>query len=306
MSDADQAGRNAGRDAGQDAGLGAGRDAGSGAGRGEDSELDRNRFSRNDGIEADGNEADDERSSMREKIDELISMQTLRKAEHALVAHVVPAWRRETPAEQRTAVTVATVVAIALILALPPRVENHPRLLLPGLALLMLIGLVAANPRRLEGRSRWIRRVSLTLIAVISLANAASGARLVIDLVRGQGIRSPGELLATGAAIWLTNIIVFSLWYWDTDRGGPVVRASGRKDHPDFLFTQMTAPEFSNPDWEPLYVDYLYLSFTNATAFSPTDVLPLSRWAKLVMMLQSMISIVTIALVIARAVNVLN
>lgn len=296
MSDAGQAGG--------DAGPGARREDGREDGRDADSERDRDRFS--GGSSNDGIDTDDERDSMREKIDELISMQTLKKAEQSLVAHIVPAWRRETPAEQRTAVTVATVVAIALILALPRRVENQPRLLLPGLALLMLIGLVAANPRRLEQRSRWIRRASLTLIAVISLANAASGARLVIDLVRSQGIRSPGELLATGAAIWLTNIIVFSLWYWDTDRGGPVVRASGQKQHPDFLFTQMSSPEFATPDWEPMYVDYLYLSFTNATAFSPTDVLPLSRWAKLVMMLQSMISIVTVALVIARAVNVLN
>ncbi len=256
-----------------------------------------------DGIEG---EKGGDPESLLGRLDELISLRSLKHAEQSLVGHVVPAWRRQTPGERRTAVTVAIVVAIGLIIALPPRVENRPRLLLPGLALLMLIGLVVANPGRLERRSKWIRRASLALIAVMSIANAASGARLVIDLVRSEGIRNPGELLATGAAIWLTNIIVFSLWYWDTDRGGPVMRAMAMSDHPDFLFPQMQAMEFAGPDWEPLYVDYLYLSFTNATAFSPTDVLPLSRWAKLVMMLQSMISIVTVALVIARAVNVLK
>jgi uncharacterized membrane protein len=254
----------------------------------------------------DGGHVDDDRESLLGKLDELISLRGLKHAEQSLVGHVVPAWRRQTPGERRTAVTVAIVIAIGLIIALPPRVENRPRLLLPGLALLMLVGLVVANPGRLERRSKWIRWASLTLIAVISIANAASGARLVVDLVRSRGIRNPGELLATGAAIWLTNIIVFSLWYWDTDRGGPVARAGADEPLPDFLFPQMQNPEFASLDWEPLYIDYLYLSFTNATAFSPTDVLPLSRWAKLVMMLQSMISIVTVALVIARAVNVLK
>ena len=117
----------------------------------------------------------DDRESLLGKLDELISLRGLKHAEQSLVGHVVPAWRRQTPGERRTAVTVAIVVAIGLIIALPPRVENRPRLLLPGLALLMLIGLVVANPGRLERRSKWIRRASLTLIGVISIANAASG-----------------------------------------------------------------------------------------------------------------------------------
>jgi uncharacterized membrane protein len=198
------------------------------------------------------------------------------------------------------------VAAIGLMLVLPARVENHPKFVLPGLALLLLIGLVVANPGRLERQSKKLRTASLVLIAVMSIANATSGARLVIDLVRSRGIRDPGELLGTGAAIWLTNIVVFALWYWESDRGGPVQRSLGTNDRPDFLFTQMASPEFAAPDWEPMFVDYLYLSFTNATAFSPTDVLPLSRWAKMVMMVQSLTSIVTVALVIARAVNVLK
>ena len=120
------------------------------------------------------------------------------------------------------------------------------------------------------------------------------------------GICHAGPLLVTGGAIWLTNIIVFGLWYWEFDRGGPVARAHGTRPYPDFQFVQMTSPELAPPDWEPAFADYLYLAFTNASAFSPTDVMPLSRWAKLAMTLQSVISIVTVALIVARAVNILK
>jgi uncharacterized membrane protein len=174
------------------------------------------------------------------------------------------------------------------------------------LAGLLLIGVFVAKSARLERRTRVLRIVSLSLIAVMSLANAASAGRLIVDLVRGEGIRDPAELLLTGAAIWFTNVIVFGLWYWEFDRGGPVERAAGSSPYPDFLFPQMTSPELAPPDWEPGFVDYLYVSFTNATAFSPTDVMPMTRWAKLTMLAQAAISVVTVALVIARAVNILK
>jgi uncharacterized membrane protein len=99
---------------------------------------------------------------------------------------------------------------------------------------------------------------------------------------------------------------VFALWYWELDRGGPAARATAPRPYPDFLFPQMQSPELAPDNWEPSFTDYLYVSFTNATAFSPTDVMPLSRWAKLTMMLHSMVSVVTVALVIARAVNILK
>ena len=259
---------------------------------------------------ADDEEPSEERGSeesLLHKLDELLSVRTLKSVERG-VGRVTPAWLRRTAGERRTAVTIATGVAIALMVALPARIENRPRFMAPALALLMLIGVVVASPGRLEHESRLLRRLSLLLIGLLSIANAASGARLVADLIRGRGIRDPAELLATGAAIWLTNVIVFSLWYWDSDRGGPVQRAMGTKDRPDFLFPQMQLDGQVEgfADWEPMYVDYLYLSFTNATAFSPTDVLPLSRWAKMVMMVQATVSVVTVALVIARAVNVLR
>ncbi len=218
----------------------------------------------------------------------------------------LPAWRRVTRGEHRAVATATILVAIGLMTALPPRVANRPRWMLPAVALLLLVALVIANPARLERQSRLLRAASIALIAVLSIANAASAARLVVDLVNSQGIRDPGQLLLTGGAIWLTNVVVFSLWYWESDRGGPVQRSLGTHEHPDFLFTQMSSSEFAPAHWEPKFIDYLYLSYTNATAFSPTDVMPMSRWAKLVMLLQSAVSIVTIALVVARAVNVLR
>jgi hypothetical protein len=145
------------------------------------------------------------------------------------------------------------------------------------------------------------------LIIVSSFANAWSAGRLVLHIMDGKlNDIMPQRLLLTGAAIWITNVIVFALWYWESDRGGPGARAEGGRPHPDFLFAQMQSPELAPPDWEPGFADYLFLSFTNASAFSPTDVLPLSRWAKMTMMLQAAVSLSTVALVVARAVNVLK
>jgi len=144
------------------------------------------------------------------------------------------------------------------------------------------------------------------LATAISIANLYSAAHLVDALIQGTSRESAERLLLTGASIWGTNVIVFALWYWEFDRGGPVARALARKPYPDFQFVQMQCPELTPPDWEPYFVDYLYLSFTNATAFSPTDVLPLSRWAKLTTLVQSAVSLMTVALVIARAVNILK
>jgi uncharacterized membrane protein len=218
----------------------------------------------------------------------------------------VPAWKRVTEGEPRVPASVAIVAAVGLMVILPSRVAIHPMWVLPVIALPLLVAVIIVNTRRVDGRARALRAMSLSLIALLSLANAVSGIRLVVDLARAEGIKNPTTLLLTGAAIWLTNVIVFSLWYWEFDRGGPIARGLGTDPYPDFLFPQMTSPELSPPDWEPQFVDYLYVSFTNATAFSPTDVMPMSRWTKLTMLGQATISVVTVALVIARAVNVLH
>ncbi|HSS12041.1 MAG TPA: hypothetical protein VLL25_19295 [Acidimicrobiales bacterium] len=217
-----------------------------------------------------------------------------------------PAWQRATEGEHRLPVALAVVVAICLQMFLPTHLEFRPSWLLPALAAALLVGLVAANPRRINRSSKVLRAASLTLIGLISLANAWSAGELINGLINGTEGASPGRLLANGAAIYLTNVIVFGLWYWDFDRGGPVARAQALRPYPDFLFPQMEAQDLAPPDWAPTFVDYLYVSFTNATAFSPTDVMPLSRWAKMLMLLQSAVSLATVALVVARAVNILK
>jgi hypothetical protein len=222
-------------------------------------------------------------------------------------ARMVPAWRRRTQGEARWQVAICTAVAIALQVAVPGRLQLlSPSWALPAVEGAMLVTLVVVNPRRIDRQSRALRLFGLTLAALMSFGNVWTVERLAVGLVDGRQHWDAGQLLITGGAIWLTNVIIFALWYWEFDRGGPVARALGTKQYPDFQFPQMVSPTMAPPDWEPMFADYLYLGFTNAAAFSPTDVMPLSRWAKLAMTLQSAISIVTVALVVARAVNILQ
>ena len=220
----------------------------------------------------------------------------------------VPAWRRVTEGEARWQVSLAVTAAILLQLPVSSRLALvRPTWLLPVLEGLLAVGLLIANPRRINRQSVMLRYASLTLIALISLTNAWSAGRLVWEIVHATKSTShPITLLVTGAAIWVTNVIAFSLWYWEFDRGGPVARALALKPYPDFQFPQMTSPELAPPSWEPMISDYFYVSFTNATAFSPTDVMPLSHWAKMLMLVQSAVSLLLAALVIARAVNILG
>jgi len=220
---------------------------------------------------------------------------------------VRPAWQRRTRGERRWQVAACTAVAIGLQVAVPGRLAVlRPVWILIALQAILLVTLFLANPHRIDRQSRVLRMLGLTLAALISFANAWSVVSLAAGLVRGTEGGNAGPLLVTGGAIWLTNVIVFGLWYWEFDRGGPVARALGTRPYPDFQFVQMASPELAPPDWEPAFADYLYLAFTNAAAFSPTDVMPLSRWAKLAMTVQSVVSIVTVALIVARSVNILR
>jgi uncharacterized membrane protein len=217
----------------------------------------------------------------------------------------LPAWMRGTRGEHRWPAALAVIVAIGLQLALPDRMVPQVRYLLPTLEFALLAALVVVNPFRMDRESAVLRAAGLVLTGLVGLSNGWSAVLLVVDFGAGHPI-GPGELLLAGAGVWLTNVIAFALVYWELDRGGPAARAAAVRTHPDFLFAQMQNPELADPEWEPQFVDYLYLSFTNATAFSPTDVLPLSRWAKLTMMVQSAVALVVVALVVARAVNVLG
>jgi hypothetical protein len=230
--------------------------------------------------------------------------QLLAEIEHT-EAHV-PAWLRATSPENRLPVGLAMLVAIALQLRLPDRYGLQPRWLMAALELVLLGILTAINPIRLNRSTRLGRLASIAVVAAITIDNGIAAGSLDLHIVRGSTGLSAIGLLATGAAIYATNVIAFGVWYWELDRGGPFNRAQGMDPHPDFLFPQMTAPHLAPPDWEPLFVDYLYLSLTNVLAFSPTDTLPLSRWAKSLMAFQSVVALSTTALVIARAVNILK
>ncbi|WP_234343566.1 DUF1345 domain-containing protein [Streptomyces sp. NRRL F-5123] len=217
-----------------------------------------------------------------------------------------PAWRRATRGEPRWASTSTVLAVVGIQFALPARLMVHPRWLMPVVELALLVALIAGNPHRIERASRTYRALELALTLAIGGANAYGAVRLVAGLVRGTEGASAGPLLLTGGAIWLINIVIFGLLYWELDRGGPAARAQGERDVPDFLFVQMQMPEMAPAHWEPAFFDYLYLSYTNSTAFSPTDVMPLTRWAKALMLAQSAVSLLTVVLVVARAVNILR
>ncbi len=225
---------------------------------------------------------------------------------HAEQRVLVPAWRRITKGEPRWPASIAILVAIAVQAAIPGWLAFGPRWFVPVLEAAVLAGIVLANPMRIDRESARLRAATNVLIAVMTYANAWGAGHLVKEIISPDRVLSARRLLAVGLAIWITNVIAFALWYWELDRGGPAARAKAERPYPDFLFPQMQSPDMAPPDWDTQFVDYLYLSFTNATAFSPTDVLPLARWAKLTMLVQSAVSVVTVVLVIARAVNVLN
>lgn len=215
----------------------------------------------------------------------------------------VPAWLRPHAGDQRWQALAAVVVAIVFQLVLPDGFVLQPRLLSPILEALLCVALVVANPGRMAKKLMPLRVLSLALSGLLALANAVSVVLLVRIIITGRHADAT-SILAAGAAIWLTNVIAFALFYWEYDRGGPVDRALTPDPSPDFLFAQMTDDRL-DPHWRATFVDYFYLSFTNSTAFSPTDTLPLSRWAKMLMLVQSAVALVTVALVAARAVNVL-
>jgi uncharacterized membrane protein len=149
------------------------------------------------------------------------------------------------------------------------------------------------------------RRLGLVAIGIVSAANAASIVLLIHLLVNGASATA-NTLLRAAVHMWLVNVLLFALWYWQLDGGGPLERPRCAPAQRDFLFPQQTEPVLLEGSWRPLFLDYLYVSFTNASAFSPTDTMPLSRWAKMLMLVQSAISLSLAIMVVARAVNILN
>ncbi len=196
------------------------------------------------------------------------------------------------------------LLAIVLDLWLPQRVTVGPRWLLPALEGALLIALVILAPNMRPHHAHWRRRLALGLIGVVSATNIFSLVELCRLLVHGHP-ENGRALIGGGIVLWCTNVLLFGLWYWELDRGGPLARRQREDDQPDFMFVQHSNPEVASPGWEPGMIDYLYLSFTNATAFSPTDTMPLTPIAKILMAAQSLAALLTVGLVVARAVNIL-
>ena len=196
------------------------------------------------------------------------------------------------------------LAAIGLQLTLPERLTVGPNWLLPALEGVLVIGLAMATPRELEQEHPLRRRTAVGLVAVVSAANVFSLVELTHYLLHHK-VTKGQQLIVAGVLIWLTNFLIFALWYWELDRGGPGRRTAGTDGPPDFLFPQMADDHIEPIDWRPKFIDYLYVSLTNAAAFSPTDTMPLTPMAKCIMGLQSIVSLVTIGLIVSRAVNIL-
>jgi uncharacterized membrane protein len=200
----------------------------------------------------------------------------------------------------------AIVGALILYLTLPGKYTVGPDWLMPSLELLLVGGLWLDRPRHGRSEAQRERRIVLVLLAFVAIANFASLELLIHTLLHG-GKAGGRPLLLSAVVIWLTNVAVFALWYWQLDRGGPDRRARGLDAAPDLFFVQDGEPALANGGaWRPAFVDYLYTSFTCATAFSPTDTMPVSSRAKLLFMGESIVSLLTLLLVAARAVNILQ
>jgi uncharacterized membrane protein len=214
-------------------------------------------------------------------------------------------WGYASSGESRWPSAAAIFVALLLQLALPDRVTPGPRYVIPALEFVLLAALMLANPSQLTEESKDVRILAVGLVALVTGANMTSLVLLVQRLVHGS-VSNGRALIVAGAGVWLTNVIVFGLWYWEMDRGGPLARRTEEHAPPDFLFPQMENPGTTRGRWSPSFIDYLYVSLTNAAAFSPTDTMPLTTRAKALMGVEGLASLATIGIVAARAVNILR
>jgi uncharacterized membrane protein len=218
---------------------------------------------------------------------------------------VVPSWQRSTEPESRWPAFAAVAIIIAGQTWVATSLSLRPVWLYPTVAGILLLASVAVYiPSRTEP-SRALRALSLGLVAVLVIADNVSLVLLVRGIFVGSRLSPPGLLLA-GAALWIVNVAVFALMYWELDGGGPEARADGYGDYPDLVFPQQQTDQqgLAPADWKPSFPDYLFVSLTSATAFSPTDAMPYSKQAKLVMGVESTLSFVIAAMLVARAINI--
>jgi uncharacterized membrane protein len=198
----------------------------------------------------------------------------------------------------------AIVAALVLYLVLPPKLTIGPSWTLPAAEFVLLVALVVATPR--GGRTAKRRRMfALSVVLVATVASLVAVGLLAHYLIVGGHARG-ADLINGGGVIWCTNLLLFAVWYWELDRGGPLPPEDGLPVAPDFLFPQMSDDRYAAPGWKPRFGDYLYISLTNQTAFSPTDTMPLTRRMKLLMSIQGVASLITVGIIVARAVNILG
>ena len=211
------------------------------------------------------------------------------------------------PQEPRLPVMLSVLGVVVLLVVLPDRIRLIATWAPLAIGLIVLVPMIGVALSR--GAASWLRlerRITLAFCAVAGIGTLIMLWAVVRAMLEGAEHTSGLELLSSGCAVWVNNVLTFSLLHWQLDAGGPEARADGKPDFCDWLFPQASAPELVRPGWRPVFMDYLTLGFTTATAFSPTDVLPLTRRAKGFMMLESLISLVTIAVVASRAINVLG
>jgi hypothetical protein len=200
---------------------------------------------------------------------------------------------------------IALAVAVVFYVVLPDTLTAGPRWLVPALEAALAIPLLIGHRLgRIGERPGW-RLLAVAVIALVNLANVIS-VGLLVSHILGSAPTKGKQLLYSAVAIWITNVIVFGLWFWELDRGGPAARGTPAERHPDFQFPQMLAPELSPPAWHPTMGDYLYLGFTNATAFSPTDAMPVTVTAKSLMTIEALVSLVTVVVIAGRAINIIS
>jgi hypothetical protein len=216
-----------------------------------------------------------------------------------------PRLMAEVRGEPRWPMTLAVVIVIILISLLPERLSPLPTWVFPSVLTILLIALIATDPGAITKTARRLRWLSLALVIMLAVAALSATTLMIRDLIEGSPLTANATtLLATGASVWVINIVAFALLYWEFDCGGPAARAHGMPPSPDLAFPQQLNAEVAPPEWRPRFVDYLYVGITDAVAFSPTDAMPLVPWAKFAMAIEAVISLAILGLVIARAVNV--
>lgn len=209
--------------------------------------------------------------------------------------------------ERRTAVVVTLVVAIALPLLMPAAVSHGERWIMAAAEAILLVVMLVLDPGRIDDTSPRVHRVRIALVVVLATGAAVAAVRLAaVILEGGAGSNDAADLFRAGGIVWLNVVIAFGFAYWQFDGGGPGRRLHLGRAHPDFQFAQDANPTIAPPGWLPHFVDYLYVSFCAAMCFGPADTMPLARWAKLTMAIESMASLFILGLVLARGVNILS